>query len=118
MLIPVIFYYVLFHYRPMYGTLIAFKNFSPNKGIMGSPWVGFTYFKDFFNSYYFGRILRNTLLINLYSLLFSFPAPIILALLLNEIRGAGYKKVIQTITYLPHFVSTVVIAGLALQFMS
>jgi len=118
MLVPAIIYYALFHYRPMYGVLIAFKNFSPKKGILGSSWVGLKYFYDFFNSYYFLRIVRNTLLINLYNLLFSFPAPILLALLLNEIRSSGYKKLIQTISYLPHFVSTVVIAGLVLQFVS
>lgn len=118
MLIPVIVYYAVFHYRPMYGVLIAFKNFSPGKGILGSPWVGFKFFLEFFDSYYFTRIVRNTLLINIYGLLFTFPAPILLALLLNEVRSAPYKKLVQTISYLPHFVSTVVIAGLVLQFVA
>ncbi|WP_420852078.1 ABC transporter permease [Paenibacillus hamazuiensis] len=109
-------YYVIFKYVPMYGALIAFKNYIPTKGIMGSPWVGFKHFIDFFNSYYFIRVLRNTLLINLYELLFAFPAPIILALLLNEIRLTFFKRLVQTVTYLPHFVSMVVICGMIVDF--
>ena len=110
--LPVLAYYLIFHYGPMYGVIIAFKNFSPGRGILGSSWVGFQWFQDFFNSYYFGRLLRNTLLINILNLIFSFPAPIILALLLNELRSQKFKKTVQTISYMPHFISLVVICGM------
>lgn len=112
MALPVLTYYIIFHYGPMYGVIIAFKNFSPGRGILGSSWVGLQWFIDFFNSYYFERLLRNTLLINILSLIFSFPAPIIFALLLNELRNARFKKTVQTVTYLPHFISLVVICGM------
>jgi putative aldouronate transport system permease protein len=118
MALPGIVYFAVYHYWPMYGAEIAFKNFIPVKGISGSPWAGFKHFQDFFESYYFWRILRNTLLINLYSLLFGFPAPIILALLLNEIRSRIFKSAVQTITYLPHFISIVIICGLIIDFTS
>lgn len=118
MALPGIVYFAVYHYWPMYGAEIAFKNFIPVKGITGSPWAGFKHFQDFFESYYFWRILRNTLLINLYSLLFGFPAPIILALLLNEIRSRIFKSAVQTITYLPHFISIVIICGLIIDFTS
>ncbi|HZG85790.1 ABC transporter permease [Paenibacillus sp.] len=111
-------YYLIFKYIPMYGALIAFKEFSPTKGILGSPWVGFKHFVDFFQSYYFWRILRNTIMINVYELLFAFPAPIILALLLNEVRKTMFKRMVQTVTYLPHFVSIVVICGMLVDFSS
>jgi len=114
--VPVLAYYIIFHYGPMYGVIIAFKNFTPARGILGSPWVGFRWFQEFFSSYYFGRLLRNTLLINIYSLIFSFPAPIFLALLLNELRNQKFKKVVQTISYLPHFISLVVICGMIVNF--
>ncbi|MEN6316113.1 MAG: ABC transporter permease subunit [Clostridiaceae bacterium] len=116
MLIPVILYYVVFRYAPMYGTIIAFKDFSPGKGILGSPWAGLAHFKDFITGYYFSRTVINTVLISLYDLIFSFPAPIILALMLNEIRNNIFKRTIQTITYMPHFVSLVVICGIILEF--
>ncbi len=112
MALPVLAYYIIFQYGPMYGLTIAFKDFSPAKGILGSPWVGFQWFQEFFNSYYFGRLLKNTLLINIFSLIFSFPAPIILALLLNELRKERLKRTVQTITYMPHFISLVVICGM------
>ena len=118
MALPVLAYYVIFHYGPMYGVVIAFKNFSPAKKILGSPWVGFQWFQDFFTSYYFERLLGNTLLINVLSLIFSFPAPIILALLLNELRNEKFKKTVQTISYLPHFISLVVICGMIVNFTS
>lgn len=118
MLIPVVAYYILFHYAPMYGAIIAFKRFVPSRGILGSEWVGFNHFVDFFTSYFFVRILRNTLLISLYQLIFSFPAPIILALLLNEIKKKALKSTIQTATYLPHFISIVVIGGMIVDFCS
>lgn len=116
MMIPVLAYYVIFHYAPMYGALIAFKDFSPMKGITGSEWVGFTHFADFFSSYYFWRILVNTLLISLYSLVFMFPAPILLALLINEVRNQPFKRVVQTVSYMPYFISLVVIAGMITDF--
>jgi len=118
MLAPVIVYYAIFSYAPMYGAIIAFKNFSIGKGILASEWVGFYHFKNFFNSYYFFRILRNSILINIYDIVFHFPAPIILALLLNEIRQEKFKKAVQTITYLPHFISMVVICGIIVNFLT
>lgn len=109
-------YYIIFKYVPMYGVIIAFKDFHPTKGITGSPWIGFGHFTDFFQSYYFWRIVRNTLIINVYQLLFVFTSPIILALLLNELKNAIFKRVVQTVTYLPHFISTVVISGMIVDF--
>lgn len=116
MMLPVIAYYIIFHYIPMYGALIAFKDYSPMKGILGSDWVGLKHFHDFFSSYYFTRILKNTLVISLYSLVFEFPAPIILALLINEVRNKAFKRVAQTITYMPYFISLVVICGIITDF--
>jgi putative aldouronate transport system permease protein len=116
MMIPVLAYYAIFHYAPMYGALIAFKEYSPMKGILGSEWVGFSHFKDFFSSYYFWRILKNTIVISLYSLIFEFPAPIILALLINEVRSKMFKSIAQTITYMPYFISLVVICGIITDF--
>ena len=116
MLIPVVLYYLIFCYWPMYGITIAFKDFKPALGILGSPWVGLENFIEFFNSAYFIRTLKNTLLISFYSLIFGFPAPIIFAIFLNELKSKYYKKTIQTITYLPHFLSMVIICGLILQF--
>lgn len=118
MVLPVIVYYILFHYVPMYGAIIAFKDFSPMKGILRSPWAGFTHFQDFFGSYYFFRILKNTIVINVASLFFGFPAPIVLALLLNELRHKSFARTVQTITYMPHFVSLVVICGMIVDFTS
>jgi putative aldouronate transport system permease protein len=116
MALPVVVYYILFHYIPMYGVIISFKKFTPAKGIAGSPWVGFKYFIEFFNAYYFVRLIRNTLLLSLYSLLWGFPAPVILALLMNELRSNTYKRVVQSLTYIPHFISVVVVSGLLLEF--
>ncbi len=118
MALPVLAYFLIFHYVPLYGAIIAFKDFAPSKGVLESPWVGFQHFRDFFDSYYFWRILRNTLLINVYSVIFAFPAPIILALLLNEVRNKLFKRSIQTISYLPHFISMVVVAGIIVDFTS
>ncbi|MBT2291488.1 sugar ABC transporter permease [Paenibacillus albidus] len=118
MVLPVVAWYILFHYVPMYGVIIAFKQFSPIKGIWDSNWVGLQHFYDFFNSISAWRVIRNTLLINFYQLIFAFPAPIILALLLNEIKSKYFKKTIQTVTYLPHFVSTVVICGMIIDFFA
>ncbi|MGG3453907.1 putative multiple-sugar transport system permease YteP [compost metagenome] len=116
MMIPVIAYYVIFHYGPMYGAIIAFKDFTPIKGILGSDWVGLKHFEDFFGSYYFLRVLKNTILISLYTLVFEFPAPILLALLINEVRRRYFKRVVQTITYMPYFISLVVICGIITDF--
>ncbi|MCM3782148.1 ABC transporter permease subunit [Neobacillus mesonae] len=118
MLIPVIVYYAIFHYGPMYGLLIAFKDYGIAQGVWDSPWVGFTHFQNFFENPYFWRLLRNTLMISFYELLFAFPAPIILALLLNEIRQIMFKRVVQTISYLPHFISIVVVAGMMVDFLA
>jgi putative aldouronate transport system permease protein len=114
--VPVLAYYLIFHYAPIYGLALAFKDYLPSRGIFGSEWVGLENFKRFFDSIYFGRVLRNTLLISIYEIVFGFPAPILFALLLNEIRGASFKRGIQTVTYLPHFISTMVICGMILDF--
>jgi putative aldouronate transport system permease protein len=118
MLTPVVLYYLLFHYQPMYGAQIAFKDFSPVKGIWNSPWAGFKHFLTFFNSYYAERVIWNTILLNLYDIVLGFPAPIVLALLLNEIKNNLFKGSIQTITYLPHFISLVVVSGIILDFLA
>ncbi|SFA77083.1 carbohydrate ABC transporter membrane protein 1, CUT1 family (TC 3.A.1.1.-) [Cohnella sp. OV330] len=118
MLLPVVVYYVVFYYVPMYGLQIAFKDYSPGLGFLHSDWVGLKHFKDFFGSHYFSRILRNTLLISLYELLFTFPASIVLALLLNELRSAMLKRTVQTITYMPHFISIVVVSGMLIDFLA
>ena len=113
-------YYFIFCYLPMGGIVIAFKDFRAARGIFGSKWADpwYKYFDQFFNGYYFARLLRNTLLINVLDLIFGFPAPIILALLLNELRSNSYKRVVQTVSYLPHFISQVVICGIILDFFS
>ncbi|NHN29360.1 ABC transporter permease [Paenibacillus agricola] len=116
MMVPVLAYYVIFHYTPMYGAIIAFKEYTPMKGIMGSPWVGLQHFNDFFGSYYFWRILKNTVIISSYSLIFEFPAPIILAVLINEVRNQIFKRVVQSITYMPYFISMIVICGMISDF--
>lgn len=118
MISPVIIYYILFHYLPMYGVIIAFKNYIPIKGIWGSPWVGFRYFNQFFSSIYFGRIVKNTILLNVYSLLWGFPIPILFALLLNELKNVYFKRIVQTVSYLPHFISVVIICGMIFNFTS
>jgi len=110
-LLPAIMYVAIFNYGPMYGLQIAFKNYKGALGIFGSPWVGFRHFLDFYNSYYFWRLIRNTLAISVYSFLVGFPIPIILALMLNELKG-NYKKTVQTIFYAPHFISMVVLVGI------
>ena len=118
MFLPVFLYYIFFRYAPMLGLSIAFKDYNAFLGFDRSPWVGFRYFNQFFNSIYLWRLVRNTLLINLYDLVFNFPAAIALALLLNEVQNRRFKKVTQTITYLPYFVSSVVIASMVVQFLS
>ena len=118
MLIPVVIFFAVFSYYPLYGILIAFKDYSISKGILGSPWAGLRYFRQFFLSPYFGRLLRNTVLISVYSLLWGFPVPIIFALLLNEFKDGKFKRLIQTVSYLPHFISPVVICGILIDIFS
>lgn len=118
MMIPVALYYLIFYYGPMAGIVIAFKDYNIGKGIIESSWVGLKHFRAFFDDIYCVRIIKNTFLISFYSLLVGFPAPILFALLLNEIKSMRYKKTIQTITYLPHFISLVVICGMITDFFS
>ena len=118
MFIPVLAYFVLFHYIPMYGAQIAFRDFEPRFGIVGSKFVGFKHFASFFSSSYFVRLLRNTLLLSFLQLLFGFPAPIILALLMNELRCKVFKRVVQTVTYLPYFISLMVVCSLVINYCS
>ncbi len=112
MLLPGLIYYIIFRYVPMYGVVIAFKDFNARLGILGSPWIGFEQFIRFFTHPYFFRLVRNTFLLSFYSLLLGFPAPIILALMLNELRNQTYKRFVQTVSYLPHFISIVAIVGI------
>jgi putative aldouronate transport system permease protein len=116
MALPVVAYYLIFHYYPIYGIQIAFRDYSASTGFLASPFVGFKHFLTFFDSYYFWRLIKNTLLINFYELIFGFPMPIIFALLLNEIRKSWFKRAVQTISYLPHFISIVIIAGMITDF--
>jgi len=118
MFIPVVLYYILFHYVPMYGAIIAFKNYSFVKGIIGSEWIGFENFQRMFKSPSFIEVFRNTLVISVYRLITGFPAPIIFALLLNELTCSRFKKTVQTISYLPHFLSWVVLGGMFMQLLS
>ncbi|WP_342439043.1 ABC transporter permease subunit [Paenibacillus sp. FSL L8-0436] len=110
--VPVVAWFLIFCYGPMWGVLIAFKDFKPLLGFSESDWVGFKHFIDFFQGPYFWRVVKNTLLLNVWGIAFGFTAPIILALMLNEIRGAKFKKTVQTITYMPHFISLVVVCGI------
>lgn len=116
--LPAIIYFFVFNYMPIYGIQIAFKDYRFVDGIWGSSWVGLEHFKTFFNAYYFKRLLSNTILLNLYSLLWASPCPVILAILLNRIRSDKRKRVIQTTIYVPHFISTVVLAGMIYLFLA
>ena len=118
LVLPGIAYFIIFHYFPMYGLLISFKRFSMSKGILGSPWVGFKYFAEFFSSRYLWRILRNTVVISISTLIFGFPAPIFIALLLYECVFTRFKKIVQTVSYLPHFISLVVVVGILVNFVN
>lgn len=118
MVLPLVVYYVVFHYLPMGGLIMAFENFKPKLGLWRSPFVGLSNFKDFFSSIYFGRTVTNTLAISGLELLISFPATILFALLLNEIGSQKFKRTVQTISYMPHFISMVVVAGLIMDFCS
>ena len=111
MLLPAA-YYIIFCYWPMYGVTLAFKNFKPKLGMFGSPWAGLKYMEQIVEDPYFWTVFKNTIVLNLANLIISFPAPIILALLLNEVGNQKYKKLVQTVSYLPHFISTVVVVGM------
>ena len=118
MLVPVIAYYLIFAYAPMYGVQLAFRNFMPKLGITGSPWIGLDNFQRFFNSYMFVDILKNTVEISVYSLIAGFPIPIIFALFLNYVRFGKLKKTVQMVSYAPYFISTVVMCGMLVIFMT
>lgn len=115
-MLPVLAWYLTFCYGPLYGLAAAFQRFNVRRGIANSPWIGLKNFADFFNSFYFSRVLTNTLRLNLMDLLFAWPSSILFALLLNEIGHSGFKRSVQTLTYLPHFISTVVVCGLISDF--
>lgn len=117
LVLPLI-YILIFAYIPMAGVQIAFKEYNPNLGIWGSEWVGLKYFEKFFESYQFTRVLKNTLVLSIYRLIAGFPIPVIFALLLNAMRSDRYRKVVQTTTYIPHFISTVVMVGMILQILN
>lgn len=117
MLLPPLAYLLIFHYLPMAGVSIAFKDFSLKRGILGSEWAGLKYFKEFMTTPLFWQLLSNTLKISLYNLVASFPIPILLALCLNEISAGRYKNIVQTVTYAPYFISTVVLVGMMMQFL-
>ena len=116
MIVPIVIFYIIFFYLPMYGAIIAFEDFKPQLGILGSPWVGLKQFRSFFGSPSFLSVLGNTFRLSLSSLVFGFPAPILLALLLNELHHERFAKVVQNFTYMPHFISTVVICGMVRTF--
>ena len=118
LILPAVIYFFIFNYMPMYGVQIAFKDYKAVKGIMGSEWVGLEHFMNFFDAYYFKRLITNTLLLNVYNLLWSFPVPLILAILLNQVRSERRKRFIQTTIYMPYFISTVVLAGMLYIFLS
>lgn len=118
MLVPVVLYYLIFHYLPMFGVIISFQNFKPAKGIAGSDWVGLKNFVDFFEGPYATRLIVNTIVLSVFQIAVGFPAPIVLALLFNEMRGNRYKRLCQTLTYMPHFISLVVICGIVRVFTS
>ncbi len=118
MCLPAVIYFLLFAYKPMYGIIIAFKDYSMREGILGSPWIGLENFQRLFSSYWFPIILKNTLTLSILTLILGFPIPIILALLLNEVKNNRLRKGFQTISYAPHFISTVVLCGMLTLFLS
>ncbi|UQZ82583.1 putative multiple-sugar transport system permease YteP [Paenibacillus konkukensis] len=118
LLLPGLLYFLIFKYVPMWGVLLAFKNYQPFTGFWNSEWVGLEHFRNFFQNPDFGRLLRNTLLLSFYNLVFFFPAPIVIALLLNEIRKDLYKRTIQTLIYVPHFISMVIVASISYVFLT
>ena len=118
MLIPVLAYFIIFHYWPMYGVVLAFKDYKPKLGIIGSPWLGFENFERFFSAYNFKNLIQNTLVLSVYSLLIGFPIPIIFALCLNYLTKNKLKKTVQMVSYMPHFISTVIICSMLQIFCS
>lgn len=116
--LPAIAYFIIFKYIPLFGSVIAFQNYNIFQGIAGSKWVGLAHFKRMFEHYDFLNILKNTLLIGIYDLVLAFPAPIVLALLLNELRLVMYKRILQTVVYMPHFLSWVIVSGIAIGVLS
>jgi len=117
LLLPAI-YFAVFHYAPMYGIILAFKDFDIGRGILGSPWVGLKHFQDFFSNAYSWKLVWNTVILRVWHLSIGFPAPIILALLLNELRHERFKRLVQTSSYLPHFISLVVVCGMIVSFLA
>ena len=117
LIVPVVITFI-YKYIPMYGIQIAFRNYKPSRGITGSEWVGLYWFERFFTSPNCARMIKNTILLSLYSLLWSFPVPIILALALNQLRFPGLKRTVQTVLYAPHFISTMIICGMIRIFLS
>ncbi|MFE5324397.1 ABC transporter permease [Paenibacillus sp. NPDC056579] len=118
LLVPILAYYLIFKYAPMFGEIIAFKNYRFADGIWGSKWVGLRHFERLFTSPDFFNVLKNTLLLNVYSIVFAFPVPIVLAILLNEVRIEWYKRTIQNLLYIPHFISWVVLGGIVIALLS
>ncbi|OGO80284.1 MAG: sugar ABC transporter permease [Clostridiales bacterium GWC2_40_7] len=116
--LPGLLYYLIFNYLPMFGLVIAFKDYRVSAGFLEGDWIGFKHFVDFFKDPYFFKLLRNTFAINLYNLILGFPLPIILALLLNEVRVNSFKRIVQTISYLPNFISIVIVSGMVINFLS
>ena len=118
MAVPMVVFLVLFRYLPMLGIAIAFQDFKYRVGFFGSKWVGLKHFQSFVNGFYFGRVVSNTLIISLLDLLFVFPMPILLALLINEMKGQRFKRLVQTVSYMPHFISIIVFSGMIIEFCS
>jgi putative aldouronate transport system permease protein len=116
--LPAVLYFLVFHYLPMIGTVIAFQNFRPGAGLFGSPFVGLRWFKEFFSSVFFFRLVKNTFLLSFFMLVFAFPAPIIFALMLCEVKDGPFRRTIQAISFMPHFISIVVVVGILQNFLS
>ncbi|OPJ60593.1 ABC transporter permease [Clostridium oryzae] len=118
LILPTFIYFIIFKYVPMYGILLAFKDYIPSNGIIGSPWVGFKYFHQFFSSYQFSMLIKNTVVLSIEQLIVTFPLPIVLALMLNQLTSERTKKFMQTVVYAPYFISTVVLVGIMIVFLS
>jgi len=116
--LPGILWYLIFAYAPMYGLVIAFQNYSPARGMFGGPWVGFEHFISFFSSQFAWRVVRNTVLLSVYGIIFGFPVPIFLAIMLNEVKVNWFKRFAQSVSYLPHFISVVIVVGMVVNFVS
>lgn len=117
-MVPAIIWYIIFHYTPMFGLILAFRDYKYNMGILGSPWVGLRYFRNFLSDPMFYNVISNTLKISILKIIFGFPAPIILALMLNEVTNSKFKRVVQTVSYMPYFVSWVVVITMLSKFLS